>query len=226
MATIDETLLSLESELKGMIDQTASLKQKVGDYSKAREDLTATRVVLEKATLSLDVVLRKEEELLVAIRQSMPDKVVDQLSKFNSLSDGLKKEIVCLEEEFISTKDVMLHSFGQTESKLRDQNDNIKSAIIKSVAELYEKYQFMSEKLYLADEKIIMSQDHVFDNSKRIEESQEKTGKQILESVQHLNKDMASLSKISQRNFLIIVAIVLVNFSLAGYFIYRIIFQK
>jgi len=79
MAAIDETLLSLESELTGMIDQTSALKQQVGDYSRAREDLAVTRAELVKAIQSIDSVLRKEQELLVAIRQSMPDKVVDEL---------------------------------------------------------------------------------------------------------------------------------------------------
>ena len=230
MATIDQSLLNLESELKGMIDQTAALKQQVGDYSKAREDLMATRSGLAKAIQSLDTVLRKEQELLVAIRESMPDKVIDQLSKFNALSEDLKKEIVDLEDEFITAKDVMLSAFGETETKLHDQNENNKSAIIKSVAELYEKYQFMSEKVHLADEKIIVSQDRMFDNFKRIEDGQEKSSKQVSDVVaktsNQLGTSVEALQRVSQRNFIVMITLIVVNIAIVGYLVFNLLLKK
>ena len=163
MPNITDNLLSLESELAEIVKKTAALKQEIGNFSQAREDLLTVRDRLAGAIASLETLLHAQHDTILAIRQTAPDKILEEISKFNAVADSVRKEIENLDEEFIVVKDLTLERINKN-----------KEDIIKSIEALYEKYQLMSDKLYVADDKIIITQERFSDSFKKHEESMEK----------------------------------------------------
>jgi len=190
MATIDENLLSLEEELNEMINETAALKERTGEYGDAKENLVSIHNRLESLIKCFEDLIRKDEKLVSAIKESAPDKIVASIDKASSVSEGLQKEVENLDEEFILVKDTMLEQFKGAEESISSSSNTTKKEIITVINELHEKYKLMADKVSVVNDKIVISQERILDVIKKQEEDRDKNKGEIQKSIIRLSNKL------------------------------------
>ncbi|MBU0467980.1 MAG: hypothetical protein KKF78_03490 [Candidatus Omnitrophica bacterium] len=117
-----------------------------------------------------------------ALREAAPDKIIQGMDKVSVVSDGLRKEIESLDEEFILVKDTMLDQFKVS-----------KKEIMQFIQELHEKYRLMADKVTVANDKIIITQERILDAIKKQEDDLGKDKSEILKNISSSSRKLVVL---------------------------------
>ena len=171
MPEIDQELLSLENELRNMITATAELRSQAQGVVNARGDLESTRESLESLVTNFEALIHRENELIRVLRESAPDKIITEMSKISTTAKELKDEVENLDDEFIGVKDALFERFNKSAESINNCNDNAKKEIIDCIKKLHERYVLMADKVSVANDKIVNTQDRILDAMKKQEEN-------------------------------------------------------
>jgi hypothetical protein len=175
---IVQDLLSAETQLNNLLKVTHELKSSIGSYQGARESLNNTAAKVDGLLAAANDVLAEEKKIVQAIRESAPEKVLASMAaleaathEIRAVNEKIIKEIDALDEEFISVKDTLISSFSECVRLIEQRIAGYKSEIVTLIRESSERHQLAVDKLFVADEKILLTQEHIKASLKQIEEA-------------------------------------------------------